>query len=297
LRPADLARLVTLAAVWGASYLFMRYAVQYFGPATLIELRVLIAGVALTAFLVTTGASVGWSRFWVPYLVVGSIGVALPFVLIAQALTAIDASTAAILNALSPLFASIVAAVWIRDPLTPQKLAGIATCLVGTAVLVGWTPSPMSGRELFAAALSVAATALYGYISVFSKVKLKGASPLGTSAGTLMFAAACLALVVPFAPPPHPVAEIPAIAWLAVLGLAFFSTTIAFILYYRLIADVGPVKAITVTLLVPIFGMVWGILFLGEPLTPGRVAGCLIVLAGCSLILGLVRFPVRRSAS
>ncbi|MFZ3322987.1 MAG: DMT family transporter [Usitatibacter sp.] len=297
MRPADLARLVTLAAVWGASYLFMRYAVQYFGPATLIELRVLIAGVALTAFLVTTGASVGWSRFWVPYLVVGSIGVALPFVLIAQALTAIDASTAAILNALSPLFASIVAAAWIRDPLTPQKLAGIATCLVGTAVLVGWTPSPMSGRELFAAALSVAATALYGYISVFSKVKLKGASPLGTSAGTLMFAAASLALVVPFAPPPHPVAEIPAIAWLAVLGLAFFSTTIAFILYYRLIADVGPVKAITVTLLVPIFGMLWGILFLGEPLTPGRVAGCLIVLAGCSLILGLVRFPVRRSAS
>ena len=297
MRPSDLARLVALAAAWGASYLFMRYAVAYFGPVALIEMRVLIAGAALTVFLVATGGSVGWSRFWVPYLVVGSIGVALPFVLIAQALTAIDASTAAILNALSPLFASIVAAIWIRDPLTPQKLAGIATCLVGTAVLVGWTPSPMSGRELFAAALSVAATALYGYISVFSKVKLKGASPMGTSAGTLMFAAASLALVVPFAPPPHPVAEIPPFAWAAVLGLAFFSTTLAFILYYRLIADVGPVKAITVTLLVPVFGMIWGILFLGEPLTPGRVAGCLIVLAGCSLILGLVRFPVRRSAS
>ena len=194
-------------------------------------------------------------------------------------------------------FGVIVAAIWIRDPLTPQKLVGIATCLVGTAVLVGWTPSPMSGRELFAAALSVAATALYGYISVFSKVKLKGASALGTSAGTLMFAAASLAFLVPFAPPPHPIAEIPALAWVAVLGLAFFSTTLAFILYYRLIADVGPVKAITVTLLVPIFGMVWGIFFLGEPLTPGRVAGCVIILAGCSLILGLVRFPFRRAAS
>ncbi len=155
----------------------------------------------------------------------------------------------------------------------------------------------MSGRELLAASLSVAATALYGYISVFSKVKLKGASPLGTSAGTLIFAAVCLAFLVPVAPPPHPIAEVPPLAWLAVLGLAMFSTTLAFILYYRLIADVGPVKAITVTLLVPIFGMVWGILFLGEPLTPGRVAGCLIILAGCSLILGLLRFPVRRSAS
>jgi drug/metabolite transporter (DMT)-like permease len=100
-----------------------------------------------------------------------------------------------------------------------------------------------------------------------------------------------------FAPPPQAVATIPAAAWLAVLGLAVVSTTFAFILYYRLIADVGPVKAITVTLLVPVFGMVWGVLFLGEPVTPGRIAGCAIILAGCSLILGLVRFPVRRSAN
>jgi drug/metabolite transporter (DMT)-like permease len=295
LRPSDLARLVALAAMWGASYLFMRYAVPYFGPVPLIELRVLIAGIALAAFLAMTGGSVGWSQHWRGYLFVGAIGLALPFVLIAEALTKIDASTAAILNALSPLFASITAALWIRDPLTPEKLAGIATCLVGTAVLVGWTPSPMSAAELLAASCSVAATALYGYTIVFTKVKLKGASPLGTSAGTLLFAAATLAFFVPFAPTPHPVASIPPLAWLAMLGLAIFSTTLAFLLYYRLIADVGPVKAITVTLLVPIFGMVWGILFLGEPLTPGRAAGCLIILGGCSLILGLVRFPVRRA--
>jgi drug/metabolite transporter (DMT)-like permease len=75
------------------------------------------------------------------------------------------------------------------------------------------------------------------------------------------------------------------------LGLAIVSTTVAFIFYYRLIADVGPVKAITVTLLVPIFGMLWGVMFLGEPLTAGRIAGCAIILAGCSLILGLLRLP------
>ena len=92
-------------------------------------------------------------------------------------------------------------------------------------------------------------------------------------------------------------AEIPAMAWMAMLGLALVSTTVAFIFYYRLIADVGPVKAITVTLLVPIFGMIWGILFLGEPLTPGRIAGCVIILMGCALILGLVRIPVRRAAA
>jgi drug/metabolite transporter (DMT)-like permease len=290
-RLQDLARLVALAAMWGASYLFMRYAVPHMGSVLLIELRVLIAGVALLAFLHLTGTTtVGWRKHWRAYLFVGAVGLALPFVLIAQALKTIDASTGAILNALAPLFASIVAAVWIRDPITPAKAAGIALCLVGTAVLVGWTPAPMSRQELFAASLSVVATALYGYTIVFTKVHLKEASPLGTSAGTLLMAALAM---LPFTPVTRDFAAIPPMAWLAMLGLAIVSTTVAFIFYYRLIADVGPVKAITVTLLVPIFGMIWGVIFLGEPLTPGRLAGCAIILAGCALILGLVRIPTR----
>ncbi len=290
MRSVDLARLVALAAMWGASYLFMRYAVPYLGPVLMIELRVLLAGVVLLGFVVATGGQVGWTRHWRAYLFVGSVGLAAPFVLIARALTAIDASTAAILNALSPLFASVVAALWIRDPLTPAKLAGIALCLAGTAVLVGWTPAPMGPRELFAAALSVAATALYGYTIVFTKVHLRAASPLGTAAGTLLVAALTLA---PFTPLTRDFAAIPPLVWLATLGLALVSTAAAFILYYRLIADVGPVKAITVTLLVPVFGMLWGVAFLGEPLTAGRIAGCAIILCGCSLVLGIVPLRVR----
>ena len=290
MRPADLARLVALAAMWGASYLFMRFAVPHLGAVLLIELRVMIAGAALLAFLYATGGAVGWKRHWRSYLFVGAVGLALPFVLIAEALTTIDASTAAILNALSPLFATLVAAAWIREPITPVKAAGIALCLVGTAVLVGWTPKPMSGPELLAAGMAVAATAIYGYTIVFTKVNLQGASPLGTAAATLLFAALAL---VPFTPIHRNLHAVPAMAWLALLGLAIVSTTVAFIFYYRLIADVGPVKAITVTLLVPVFGMLWGVLFLGEPLTPGRLGGCAIILAGCALILGLVRLPPR----
>jgi drug/metabolite transporter (DMT)-like permease len=290
LRPADLARLVALAAMWGGSYLFMRYAVPYLGPVLLIELRVLIAGVALAVFLYASGGSVGWKQHWRAYLFVGAVGLALPFVLIAEALTSIDASTAAILNALSPLFASIVAALWIRDPITPAKAAGIALCLAGTAVLVGWTPAPMTPRQLLAAGMAVAATAVYGYTIVFTKVKLKQASPLGTAAATLLFAALALA---PFAPTTRDLSAVPPMAWAALAGLAIVSTTVAFIFYYRLIADVGPVKAITVTLLVPVFGMLWGVIFLGEPVTAGRIAGCAIILAGCSLILGLVNWPAR----
>ncbi len=290
MRRQDLARLVALAAMWGASFLFLRYAVPSMGAVLLIEVRVAIAGLALFAFVLATGGSIGWKRHWRAYLFVGAVGLAAPFTLIAQAVLVIDASTAAILNALSPLFASIVAAIWIRDPLTPAKLAGIALCLVGTAVLVGWTPVPMSGRELLAASLSVAATALYGYTIVFTKVRLRDADPLATAAGTLLMAAASM---LPFTPASRDFSAIPAAAWAAALGLAIVSTTVAFILYYRLIADVGPVKAITVTLLVPVFGMLWGVLLLGEPLTAGRLAGCAIILAGCSLILGLVRMPAR----
>lgn len=288
MRPQDLARLVALAAMWGGSYLFMRYAVSHLGAVLMIEMRVLIAGIALAAVIYATGGAIGWREHWRAFAFQGVVGIALPFVLIAQALTAIDASTAAILNALSPLFASIVAAVWIRDPVTPAKAAGIALCIAGTAVLVGWTPTAMTSRELLAASMSVAATALYGYTIVFTKVKLRTASPMGTSAGTLLIAALAL---LPFTPADRDLSAVPAMAWLAVLGLAIVSTTFAYILYYRLIADVGPVKAITVTLLVPIFGMLWGVLFLGEPLTPGRIAGCAIILAGCSLILGLAPLP------
>ena len=288
MRAADVARLVALAAMWGASYLFMRYAVPEFGPVPLIALRVLVAGIALLLFIKATGGAVGWRKHWRAFLFVGAVGLALPFVLIATALRTIDASTAAILNALAPLFATVVAAAWIREPVTPAKMSGIALCIAGTAVLVGWTPRPMTGAELLAAGMSIAATALYGYTIVFTKVHLKGASPIGTSAGTLLMAAVALAPLVAFAPL-H--ASITPMAWAAALGLAIVSTTFAFILYYRLIADVGPVKAITVTLLVPIFGMLWGVIFLGEPLTAGRIAGCAIILAGCALILGLVKVP------
>lgn len=279
--------------MWGASYLFMRQAVPHFGPVAMIEVRVLAAGLLLLAYVAAMRTDIGWRAHWPAFLFVGGIGIALPFVLIAEALKTIDASTAAILNALSPLFASVVAAIWIREPLTPGKLAGIAMCIVGTAVLMGWTPVPMSRGELFAAALSIAATVIYGFTIVFTKVNLKAASPMGTASGTLLMAAVSLAPFVLLAPPPTPVASIPVGAWLSIAALAIISTALAFILYYRLIADVGPVKAITVTLLVPVFGMLWGVLFLGEPLTAGRIAGCAIILAGCSLVLGLARLPAR----
>jgi len=287
-RPADLARLVTLAALWGASYLFMRLSVPHLGAAWMTEGRTLAGGLVMAAYLAATGRPLGLASHWRGYLVIGVVGVAIPFWLIGTAVRTIDASTAAILNATSPIFAAIVASLWIHERLTLEKVAGIALSMAGIAILVGWTPKPMSVAELGACSLSLAACAGSGFTRVFTHVRLKDAPSSALSTASCLVAAGAMAPFTPWALAGGPV---PASAWLAIAALGIFCTGVAFILYYRLIADLGPVRAVMVTLLIPVFGMLWGVAFLGEPVTPGRIAGCATILAGCALALGLVRLP------
>lgn len=293
MRASDLARMLTLAALWGSSYLFMRIAVPHVGPAWMVEGRTLAGGLAMAAFVLARGAPVHFAKFWPGFLMMGIVGIAIPFWLIGKALETIDASTAAILNATAPIFGAIVAAFWIGEKLTLEKVTGIALSITGIAILVGWTPRPMSGAELLACAFALVACACYGYTAVYTKVKIKGAPPAALSAGSCLVAAAAMA---PFTPWSVAAGPVPWFAWgsLAVLGI--FCTAIALILYYRLITDLGPVKGVMVTLLIPVFGILWGVLFLGEPLTAGRIAGCATVLLGCALALGLLRLPFRPSA-
>jgi drug/metabolite transporter (DMT)-like permease len=290
LRPADLGRLLLLAAIWGASYLFMRIAVPHVGAEWMAEGRTLAGGLVMLAYLAATRTPPAVGRHWRGYVVLGVVGVAIPFWLIGTAVKTIDASTAAILNATSPIFSAIVAATWIRERLTVEKVAGIAISVAGIAILVGWTPKPMTGAELLACSLSLAACACYGFMSVFTKVRLKDAPPAALSTASCLVGAATMA---PFTPWAMVTAPVPASAWAAIAILGVVCTGFAFILYYRLIADLGPVRATTVTLLIPVFGILWGVAFLGEPLTPGRIAGAATVLLGCALALGLLRIPFR----
>jgi drug/metabolite transporter (DMT)-like permease len=285
--------MVTLAALWGGSYLFMRFAVPHVGTEWVVEGRTLAGGFVLAAFIALTGRGFALKRFWRGYAVIGIVGVTVPFWLIGTAVKSIDASTAAILNSTSPIFSAIVASIWIRERLTLEKVAGIALSIAGIAILVGWTPKPMSAAELIACALCLLACSCYGWVSVFTKVHLKEAPSSAISAVSCLVAAGALA---PFTPWATLAAPVPALAWGAVVALGVFSTGFAFILYYRLIGDLGPVKALMVTLLIPVFGILWWVLLLGEPLTPGRIAGCAIVLAGCALALGLLRLPLRHAA-
>jgi drug/metabolite transporter (DMT)-like permease len=286
--------MVALAALWGGSYLFMRIAVPHLGAAWVVEGRTLAGGLVMAAFIALSKREFALAGHWRGYIVLGITGVAVPFWLIGTAVKTIDASTAAILNATSPIFSAIIAAVWIRERLTAEKIAGIAMSIAGIAVLVGWTPKPMTAAELVACSLSLAACASYGFAAVFTKVHMKQAPSTALSASGCLIGACAMA---PFTPWATIMAPVPAAAWLSVLALGVFSTGIAFILYFRLISDLGPVKALMVTLLIPVFGILWGVVLLGEPLTSGRIAGCAIVLVGCALALGLLRLPSRRAVA
>ena len=215
---------------------------------------------------------------------IGALNSAIPFVLISTAELQLPASLAAILNATSPLFGAVIAAIWIKDPLTRWKITGLALGLIGVSVLVGWSPTKLTPVVLLAVGASLLGAAFYGLASVYTKAKVVGAQPIGMATGSQLAAGLLLLPFVPFSTPHSP----PSITVvLCVLALALFCTALAYLLYFRLIVDVEPAKALTVTFLMPIFGTLWGALFLGEQVTRSTLLGCGVILAGTALVTGV----------
>jgi drug/metabolite transporter (DMT)-like permease len=285
----DLGRLFLLAAVWGGSFILIRVVVPSLGPIVTVEARVLIAGLALLLVAAVVRRPLELRDRWPQYLAVGAMNSALPFALISAAELHLTASMAAILNATSPLFGALVAAAWLGDPLTGRKLAGISIALSGIVVLLGWSPLPWTVATFLSVTASLLAALCYGVGSGYTKVKLSGAPPLGMAIGSQLGASLCLAPLVPLAPP----TAAPSLAVvLCVLTLALLSTALAYLLYFRLVVDIGPTRTLTVTFLTPIFGVLWGALFLGEAVTPVKLAACAIILAGTAFVTHPGRRPI-----
>jgi drug/metabolite transporter (DMT)-like permease len=301
MRPSDLGRLLLLSAIWGSSFIFIRIAAPVLGPIVLVEARVLIAGLTLLAYAAIsrsrsrhlTGKGLGLElrERWRQYLILGAVGTAIPFVLISTAELELSASLAAILNATSPLFGAIVAAIWIGDPLTLRKVGGLAIGFLGVAILAGWSDLAISPIVLLSIGASLLAALCYGTSSVYTKARVQNAPPLGMAAGSQLAASLVMLPVVPLA---LPAAEPSRTALLATLALGFICTGLAYLIYFKLVVDIGPVKTLTVTFMVPIFGVLWGRLFLSEPITPITLAACAIILAGTALVTGLPLRPPRR---
>jgi drug/metabolite transporter (DMT)-like permease len=294
MKAPDLARLLVLAALWGGSFIFIRIAAPVLGPIVLVTIRVLLAGAALLVYALVTRSELELRVRWRQYLTIGALNSAIPFVLISTAELQLPASLAAILNATSPLFGAVIAAIWIKDLLTRRKITGLVLGLMGVSVLVGWSPTKLTPVVLLAVGASLLGAAFYGLASVYTKAKVVGAQPIGMATGSQLAAGL---LLLPFVPFSIPDGRPSITVVLCVLALALFCTALAYLLYFRLIVNVGPAKALTVTFLVPIFGTLWGALFLGEQVTLSTLLGCGVVLAGTALVTGVRLGTRRRSAS
>ncbi|MDQ5829696.1 MAG: DMT family transporter [Actinomycetota bacterium] len=284
MRPRDLGALMLLGALWGGSFLFIRVAVPALGPFVLMELRVGLAVVALTLYAVVVGRLSKLRSRWREFLIIGTVNTAIPFSLIAAAEIYLTASLAAILNSTTVLFTALVAAVWMGDPLTMRKVVGVILGIVGVAVLVGWDPIELSGVILLSVGAMLAASLSYALGAVYIKRTFKGIPPLSMSLGQLTGGAIIL---LPLAAASLPGERPSAAVTLCVLGLALLSTAVAYLLYFRLIENVGPTSTVTVTLLVPLFGLLFGVLLLDEPFGWGTLAGLAIILSSVTLVTGI----------
>jgi drug/metabolite transporter (DMT)-like permease len=293
MRPRDFAGLVLLGAVWGAAFLFIRVAVPALGPFPLVELRVGLAAVALILYVFAVGRVPKIRRRWRSFLVLGFLNTALPFSLISAAEIHLTASLAAILNSTTVMFTAIVAAVWMGDALTTRKLVGIVLGIVGVTVLVGWDPTPLNGVVLLSVAAMLFASLSYALGATYTKHSFSGIPPIVMAIGQLT---AATALLLPLSAVTLP-EEVPSLTVaLCVLALALLSTAVAYLIYFRLIENVGPTSTVTVTLLVPVFGLLFGVLLLDEPFGLGTLAGLGIILFSVVIITG-VSLPKRDQRS
>ena len=280
--PADLARLVGLAAVWGLAFVFIRVAVPPLGPVALTVIRTLVAGCALFLVARAIGVELGWRTRWRRFLAFGIVNSAIPFMLISAAEEAMTAAFAAILVATAPLFGALIAAVWAGEPLTARRVGGLLAGVAGVALLVGWNPTGAPLPPAWAIAATLGAAALFGVAANYTRLRIRDIPPLVTAAGSQLCAGALLLPLVAAVPP---VAMPSAIEWASALALALLSSALAFLLYFRLIANVGAVKTLTVNFLSPLFGVSGGVLLLGEPVTANMVAGTAVILTGTALVL------------
>ena len=278
----DIVDLILLAALWGASFLFMRIATPEFGAVALIELRVAIAALFLIPLLVVRDNMAQLRKNWKPIFAVGVLNSAIPFCLLAYSTLYLSAGFAAIVNASSPLFAGLIAWMWLDERLNHSRIAGLLIGFAGVVVLVWDKISPQFGIAVAAAILG---SAFYGVAANFARKYLRQTSPPAVAAGSQIGAALVLFPLALWLWPEYPVSMR---AWIAVILMGVFSTGIAYLLYFRLIARVGPVKAITVTFLVPVFAVIWGVLLIDESLTREMVVGSGIILTGTALATGLI---------
>jgi drug/metabolite transporter (DMT)-like permease len=271
--------LVLLAALWGGSFLFMRVAAPVLGPVWLIALRVLIAGLVMLPLVMRRDQLGSLRAHWRLLLWVGCMSSALPFTLLAYASLALTAGMTSILNATVPIFAALVGFAVYAEALDAKRVIGVLLGFLGVVVLVG-LPQDAAGSHLPSVLAGLAAAISYVFGANFAKRRLSHLPAGVFVTGSQLGAALVLLPLLPLFPPPQ---APDAMVIGAVLALAVLSTSLAFLIYFQLIREVGPSRTLTVTYLIPVFAIAWGALLLDEALTLGMLLGGVLVLAGVAL--------------
>lgn len=264
--------LVALGAIWGGSFLFMRVAAADFGPFALVEVRIVLGALILLPFLWRARARLT-RALWLRFAIVGALNSAIPFTLFAWGAERAPAGIGAIANSLTVLFTALVALLVYRERIGRVRALAMAAGFAGVVVLMS---GKTAGDNVAGAALAGAAASFcYGLAANFTKRWFVDVPPIAAVAGTL----GCAALMLlPFAALSWPSTPIPHASWFSAIALGVLCTGIAYAVFFRLIQRVGAARATTCTYLVPVFGVAWGWLLLGEtPTLTMLVAGTLIL--------------------
>ncbi|MGE9752735.1 DMT family transporter [Bacillus inaquosorum] len=251
------------------------------GPLFLIESRVGIAAISLIIFARLLKQKIEIKHKWKELMILGAINAAIPFVLIAYAELNLSASLAAIINSTTPLFSVIISILWLKEGKNMRTFLGIIMGCIGVGILVGWSPIQLNVKVILSIVAISLAALIYGIGGVYSKRAFQDMKSFDLAIGQQLGASIVL---LPFALLDMP-NKLPSIGvTISVLGLAIFSTSVAYLLNFYLIKNIGPTKTVSVTLLVPIFGIIWGVLFLDERTTLSTYIGLSVVLMSILLV-------------
>ncbi|MFC5695676.1 DMT family transporter [Pseudomonas sp. GCM10022186] len=289
MKPADLIRLLSLAAIWGASFLFIRMLVPQIGALPTAFLRVLLSAIGLAVILAVLRSNWDFRGKLGKTLLIGIVSSGVPAAMYALAAQVLPAGYSAIFNATTPLMGVLIGALFFAEKLNGAKAAGVLLGLAGVAVLTRTGPVAFDAQLLWGAAACLVATTCYGFAGFMTKRWITEAGGMDSgmvALGCQIGATLCLLPAFAWDVPAMPLAPLrePS-TWLALAALGLVCTSFAYILYFRLIASVGPVKTMTVTFLIPPFGVFWGVLLLDESVSVAHLQGGVLIALALWLVL------------
>ena len=297
MNPVDILRLLSLAAIWGASFLFMRIVAPEIGTIPTAFFRVSIAAAGLLVILVLLRSSWDFRGKFKTVLLLGVINSGIPATMYSVAAQVLPAGYSAIFNATTPLMGVLIGGLFFHERLSLSKLAGLALGLFGVAILTRAGPVAFDAELLMGALACLLATTCYGFAGFLARRWLDQQGGLDSrlsALGSMLGATLLLLPLFTYSAISQPPASWGGWqVWLSLLGLGLGCTAFAYILYFRLLSAIGPVKSMTVTFMIPPFGVLWGALFLGEPLSLAHLYGGVLIGAALWLVLRPARGAIR----